>query len=87
MALNFGVHPTNPIFTLGVTEMKDPHAERRNAKARSIEQALTRIGEPITEAQAQRLATIEYCECKEGMFAPPTGGSCSPAGVSSPWWA
>ena len=49
--------------------MKDPHAKRRNAKARSIAQALARIGEPITEAQAQRLATIEDCECKEGMFA------------------
>jgi sulfane dehydrogenase subunit SoxC len=34
-----------------------------------IDQALRRIGEPITEAQARSLDEREDCECKEGMFA------------------
>src|SRR5215207_7273935 len=38
------------------------------ANVQSIEQALSRIGEPITEAQA-KTAALEDCACKEGMFA------------------
>src|SRR2546423_10419899 len=40
-----------------------------NIKARSIEAALSRIGESITEAQAKELAAREQCECRDGMFA------------------
>src|SRR5437879_9660385 len=36
---------------------------------RTIEQALGRLGEPITEAQAKDVAALEDCDCKEGMFA------------------
>ena len=42
---------------------------RMDAKAQAIEEALRRIGEPVTEAQAKDLATREDCDCKEGMFA------------------
>jgi sulfane dehydrogenase subunit SoxC len=45
------------------------NSERIDAKAQAIEQALSRIGEPVTEAQAKDLATREDCDCKEGMFA------------------
>ncbi len=44
-------------------------SERVNAKALEIEQALARLGEPVTEAQARALAAREDCDCKEGMFA------------------
>ena len=49
--------------------MDDSHSARRASKAHDIEQALARIGEPITEAQAQQLAAAEDCDCKDGMFA------------------
>ena len=38
-------------------------------KARAIEKALSRLGEPITEAQARDIAALEDCDCKDGMFA------------------
>jgi sulfane dehydrogenase subunit SoxC len=44
-------------------------SERVEAKAKAIEDALSRLGEPVTEAQARALASREDCECKEGMFA------------------
>jgi sulfane dehydrogenase subunit SoxC len=44
-------------------------SERVNAKAPEIEQALARLGEPVSEAQARALAAREDCDCKEGMFA------------------
>jgi sulfane dehydrogenase subunit SoxC len=43
--------------------------ERVAAKIRAIEEALSRIGEHVTERQARGLAGQEDCECKEGMFA------------------
>ena len=44
-------------------------SKRLDAKMRAIEDALSRIGEPITEAQAKSVAVLEDCECKDGMFA------------------
>jgi sulfane dehydrogenase subunit SoxC len=44
-------------------------SERLDPKLRAIEEALSRIGEPITEAQARSIAALEDCECKNGMFA------------------
>ena len=38
-------------------------------KADALEEALGRIGERISEAQARKLAVVEECDCKEGMFA------------------
>ena len=38
-------------------------------KASVLEEALSRIGEPITESQARGIAALEGCDCKEGMFA------------------
>jgi sulfane dehydrogenase subunit SoxC len=49
--------------------MDDAHSARRDTKARAIEDALARIGEPITESEANRLSAAEDCECKDGMFA------------------
>ena len=43
--------------------------ERRNTKSRAIEEALGRLGQPITEAQARNVAALEDCDCKDGMFA------------------
>ena len=43
--------------------------ERLNSKARAIEEALGRLGQPITEAQAKDVASLEDCDCKDGMFA------------------
>jgi sulfane dehydrogenase subunit SoxC len=37
--------------------------------AHVLEEALSRIGERISEAQARKLAVLEECDCKEGMFA------------------
>ena len=34
-----------------------------------MEEALGRIGARISEAQARKLAVVEECDCKEGMFA------------------
>ena len=49
--------------------MHNTDSERLATKARAIEDALSRIGEPITEAQAKSVAVLEDCECKDGMFA------------------
>src|SRR5215471_16429335 len=43
--------------------------EHQSAKKRAIEEALSRIGEPITEDQVTQFAALEDCECKDGMFA------------------
>jgi sulfane dehydrogenase subunit SoxC len=43
--------------------------EHQDAKKRAIEEALSRIGEPITEDQAKQFAALEDCKCKDGMFA------------------
>jgi sulfane dehydrogenase subunit SoxC len=43
--------------------------ERLNTKARAIEEALSRLGQPITEAQAKDVTALEDCDCKDGMFA------------------
>ena len=39
-----------------------------NTNAQAVEEALGRLGQPITEAQA-KIAVLEDCECKDGMFA------------------
>ena len=49
--------------------MTPAHSQRLDTGAEAIEEALSRIGEPITEAQLRELATQEECECKQGMFA------------------
>lgn len=48
--------------------MHPEQLEGSSARARIIEEALRQIGEPVTEAQA-KLAALEDCDCKEGMFA------------------
>ena len=49
--------------------MRSTNSDHPDVKAQAIEDALSRIGEPITEAQAKVIAALEDCECKEGMFA------------------
>jgi sulfane dehydrogenase subunit SoxC len=49
--------------------MSNANSERTEAKAKAIEAALSRIGEPISEAHANALSAREDCDCKEGMFA------------------
>ena len=49
--------------------MQSSGSERPDTKARAIEKALARLGEPITEAQAKAIAALEDCDCKDGMFA------------------
>jgi sulfane dehydrogenase subunit SoxC len=49
--------------------MHSTDSERLNTKARAIQEALSRIGEPISEAQAKNIAAPEDCACKDGMFA------------------
>jgi sulfane dehydrogenase subunit SoxC len=49
--------------------MTAANSERVDAKTKAIEDALSRLGEPVTEAQAKALAAREACECKDGMFA------------------
>jgi len=49
--------------------MTAANSERVDARTKAIEDALSRLGEPVTEAQAKALAAREDCECKEGMFA------------------
>ena len=46
------------------------HSENVEAatEARTMQEALSQIGEPVSEAQA-KFAALEDCECKEGMFA------------------
>src|ERR1044071_1078268 len=51
------------------TSMHSADSQRPQSKARAIEEALSRLGEPITEAQAKNVAALEDCDCKEGMFA------------------
>ena len=48
--------------------MEFTKSQHPDADVRAIEDALSRIGEPITEALANA-AALEGCECKEGMFA------------------
>ena len=48
--------------------MEFTKSQHPDADVQAIEDALSRIGEPITEAQANA-AALEDCECKEGMFA------------------
>ena len=43
--------------------------ERIPARAQAIAEALGRLGEPITEAQAREITTEQDCDCQEGMFA------------------
>ena len=57
------------VWSQGDKPMHSANAERSDAKVRAIEDALSRLGEPITEAQAKAIAALEDCECKEGMFA------------------
>ena len=45
--------------------MSDANSERMEAKAKAIEEALGRLGEPINEAQAKDLVAQEDCECKK----------------------
>jgi sulfane dehydrogenase subunit SoxC len=49
--------------------MHSADSKRSDSKARAIEEALGRLGEPITEAQAKSFAASEDCDCKDGMFA------------------
>src|SRR2546423_4738446 len=44
-------------------------SERATVKPREIEEALSLIGQPITEGQAKDFAALEDCSCKDGMFA------------------
>ena len=48
--------------------MNTARSQSSDANAEAIEQALRRIGEPVTEAQVEALGR-EDCECKQGMFA------------------
>src|SRR6266436_5512937 len=48
--------------------MEFTKSQHPDADVLAIEDALSRIGEPITEALANA-AALEGCECKEGMFA------------------
>src|SRR6516225_614257 len=43
--------------------------ERVAAQAQAFAEALSRLGEPITEAEAREIAARHQCECREGMFA------------------
>ena len=38
-------------------------------RARKIEEALARIGQPISETDARGLVARQDCDCKDGMFA------------------
>jgi sulfane dehydrogenase subunit SoxC len=49
--------------------MQHTDPERLDAKAEAIEAALRRVGQPITEAQARKVAALEDCDCRDGMFA------------------
>src|SRR4051812_29037712 len=51
------------------TPMHSADSQRPHTKAGAIEEALSRLGERITEAQAKNVAALEDCDCKEGMFA------------------
>jgi sulfane dehydrogenase subunit SoxC len=45
------------------------HNEPVDVCAEAIEKALSRIGQPVSEAEARWLAEREACECRQGMFA------------------
>src|SRR5262245_2206072 len=49
--------------------MHSANSVRSESKTRAIDEALGRLGEPITEAQAKSLAAREDCDCKDGLFA------------------
>ena len=49
--------------------MHSTDVERLDTKSRAIEEALGRLGQPITEGQARDVAALEDCDCKDGMFA------------------
>src|SRR5262245_5040427 len=49
--------------------MSSSDSDHVDTPARALETALARIGEPITEALARKIAALEDCGCKEGMFA------------------
>src|SRR3954447_16048829 len=49
--------------------MHSADSQRLHRKAGAIEEALSRLGERITEGQAKNVAALEDCDCKEGMFA------------------
>src|SRR5262245_22229875 len=53
----------------GDKPMHSADSKHSDSKARAVEEALGRLGEPITEAQAKSLAASEDCDCKDGMFA------------------
>jgi hypothetical protein len=55
--------------------MEFTKSENPDGDVQAIEDALSRIGEPITEARANA-AALEGCGCKEGMFV---GGNASAA--------
>src|SRR5215472_7979895 len=58
--------------------------ERVCARAQAIAGALGRLGEPITETQARKIAARQKCDCQEGMFAlaPTRRGLLHGAGVA-----
>ena len=43
--------------------------EHLDTKFRAIEEALSRLGQPITARQARDVAALQDCDCKDGMFA------------------
>jgi len=48
--------------------MGSPDNGRFDRKSKAIDEALSGLGQPITEAEAQ-IAAVGDCECKKGMFA------------------
>jgi sulfane dehydrogenase subunit SoxC len=42
---------------------------REDAKTKAVQEALGRIGEAVSEAEARRFTARQDCECREGMFA------------------
>ena len=57
--------------------------DHASARAQAIAEALGRLGEPITGAQARAFAAEQDCDCQEGMFAlaPTRRGLLSGAGL------
>jgi sulfane dehydrogenase subunit SoxC len=49
--------------------MTASNSAREHAKTKAVQEALGRIGEAVSEAEARRLAVRQDCECKDGMFA------------------
>jgi hypothetical protein len=58
--------------------------DHASARAQAIAEALGRLGEPITGAQARAFAAEQDCDCQEGMFAlaPTRRGLLSGAGLA-----